>query len=313
MRKFFEILRRFFSSIPGKGLSSCLLLLSSFFAVFSPAPAVSTYVSEGRMKGLLVLIIGAALSFIIGGLPAGAVYLFIILFSAVILSELLRTEMKLGKIIILSSFIVVGTYSLFFIVYSYVSSMSIMDFLVSKVNTAITFMNANYPDVVKQTLVETGMSEKEFATSIAIRFPGVMVVVIVIFLFVNTMMTARYNEKVSSFLKFENLMSFKMPEYFVWVALIFGSVYLYSTTQYNTSSMVEMIGLFLFKWAMVMYFLYGLMIVYVITSLKLPEGFFRALLFSVIIVFAYIFVAGIGFFDTWFDIRKYFNKKGEEI
>lgn len=313
MRKFFEILRRFFSSIPGKGVSSCLLLLSSFFAVFSPAPAVSTYVSEGRMKGLLVLIIGTALSFIIGGLPAGAVYLFIILFSAVILSELLRTEMKLGKIIILSSFIVVGTYSLFFIVYSYVSSMSIMDFLVSKVNTAITFMNANYPDVVKQTLVETGMSEKEFATSIAIRFPGVMVVVIVIFLFVNTMMTARYNEKVSSFLKFENLMSFKMPEYFVWVALIFGSVYLYSTTQYNTSSMVEMIGLFLFKWAMVMYFLYGLMIVYVITSLKLPEGFFRALLFSVIIVFAYIFVAGIGFFDTWFDIRKYFNKKGEEI
>lgn len=313
MRKFFEILRRFFSSVPGKGLSSCLLLLSSFFAVFSPAPAVSTYVSEGRMKGLLVLIIGAALSFIIGGLPAGAVYLFIILFSSVILSELLRTEMKLGKIIILSSFIVIGTYSLFFIVYSYISSMSIMDFLVSKVNTAITFMNANYPDVVKQTLVETGMSEKEFATSIAIRFPGVMVVVIVIFLFVNTMMTARYNEKIASFLKFDNLMSFKMPEYFVWVALIFGSVYLYSTTQYNTSSMVEMIGLFLFKWAMVMYFLYGLMIVYVITSLKLPEGFFRALLFSVIIVFAYIFVAGIGFFDTWFDIRKYFNKKGEEI
>ncbi|MEI6092153.1 MAG: DUF2232 domain-containing protein [bacterium] len=313
MKKFFEILRAFFSSVPGKGLSSCVLLLSSFFAVFSATPAISTYVSEGRLKGFLVLLIGAVLCFVIGGVPAGSVYLFIILFSSVILSELIRANMSLGKIIIFSSLIIVGAYSIFFMVYANLHSQTIMDFLISKVNEAIAFMNTSYPDVIKQTLIETGMSEKEFASSIAIRFPGVMVVVIVVFLFVNTMMIAKNDEKLSSFLKFDNLMSFKMPEYFVWIALVFGSVYLYSTTQYNSSSLVEMAGLFLFKWVMAIYFLYGIMIAYTVISIKIPQGFFRALLFSVIIVFAYIAVAGLGFFDTWFDIRKYLNKKGEEI
>ncbi|MCX6111790.1 MAG: DUF2232 domain-containing protein [Proteobacteria bacterium] len=315
MRKFFELMQRFFSSIPGKGFTSSILLLSSFFAVFSAAPAVTTYVGESRQRGLLVLVIGAGLTFLLGGVPAGVIYIGIVLFSTVVMGEFIRAKISFGKTLVISSVIIIGVYAIAVVVYSSSQSLGVMDLFTSKIMFAINFMKTNYPDVIKQTLIETGMSEKELALSIATKIPAIMTSVVMVFLFINMLIVGRYDEKMMNFLKFENLMKFKMPEYFVWPAIVCGGIYLYSTTTYNNSvnsATIDMIGLFLFKGIMTIYFLYGLMVVYVVTSIKIPAGFFRAALFSVIIVFAYIFVAAVGFFDTWFDFRKYFNKKGEE-
>ena len=312
MAKIFELIRKFFFSIPGKGFSSCILLLSSFFSIFSAVPAISTYVGESRTKGLYVLLIGAGLTFIIGGIPTGIVYVTIIFFSTVVLGELIRSKAGFGKVIVVSSLVIIGTYIAAFVVYSSIYSLNVMDLLVSKIKVGVDFMNINYPDIVKQTLMETGMSDKELVTSIAVKAPATIAVVIIIFVFINVLIAARLNEKLSSFMKFDNLMKTKISEHFVWPALVFGGLYLYTTTQYNTSVTLETVGLLLFKGVMMFYFLHGLMITYLITSLKIPQGFFRALLFSLIVVFAYLFVTALGFFDTWFDYRKYFNKKGEE-
>jgi hypothetical protein len=312
VEKFFEYIRRFFSSIPGKGFSSAVLLLSSFFAVFSPAPALSTYVGKSRLHGYYVLLIGTAITVLVGGIAAGAIYAAVVVLGTVVLGELIKANVSFAKTIALSSLIVIGAYVAILASYSIFYSLDPMVVLSSKVKMAIDFMNANYPELIKQTLVDTGMSEKELIASIAVKIPATVVVVTVVFLFVNLMIVARMGNNISSFLKFDNLINFRMPDYFVWPALIFGGLYLYSTTAYNHSLMVEAVSVMLFKGIMMMYFLYGLMITYVITSLKIPEGFFRALLFSLIIVFAYVFVAAVGFFDTWFNFRKYFNKKGEE-
>ena len=308
-------MHRFFSSVVGKGFTSSILLLSSFFAFFSAAPAVTTYVGESRQRGLLVLVIGAILTFILGGVPAGLIYVAMVVLCSIVMGELTRAKVSFGKTLVISSVILISVYALAIVIYSYSQSIGVVDLLASKVMLAINFMKTNYPDVIKQTLIDTGMSEKELSLSIAIKFPAAMASVVMVFLFVNMLIAGRYDPKMMEFLKFENLMKFRMPEYFVWPAIVFGGIYLYSTTSYNSSVnsvTIEMIGLFLFKAIMTLYFIYGLMVVYVITSIKIPAGFFRALLFSVIIVFAYIFVTAMGFFDTWFDFRKYFNKKGEE-
>ncbi len=308
-------MHRFFSSVVGKGFTSSILLLSSFFALFSAAPVVTTYVGESRQRGLLVLVIGTALTFILGGVPAGLIYVAMVVLCSIVMGELIRAKMSFGKTLVISSVVLIVVYTGAVVIYSYSQSMGIVDLLTSKVVLAINFMKTSYPDVIKQTLIETGMSEEELALSIATKFPATMASVVMVFLFVNMLIAGRYDQKMIEFLKFDNLMKFRMPEYFVWPAIVFGGMYLYSTTSYNNSVnsvTIEMIGLFLFKAIMTLYFIYGLMVVYIITSLKIPAGFFRALLFSVIIVFAYIFVTAMGFFDTWFDFRKYFNKKGEE-
>jgi hypothetical protein len=312
VEKFFEYIRRFFSSIPGKGFSSAVLLLSSFFAVFSAAPALSTYVGKSRLHGYYVLLIGTVITALIGGVAAGSIYAAVVVLGTIVLGEFIRSNVGFAKTIALSSLIVIGAYAAILASYSLFYSVDPMVVLSSKVKMAIDFMNANYPELIKQTLVDTGMSEKELITSVAVKIPSTVAVVTIVFLFVNLMIVARMDKRMSSFMKLDNLIQFRMPEYLVWPAILLGGLYLYSTTKYNNSITIEAASAMLFKGIMMMYFLHGLMITYVVTSLKVPEGFFRSLLFSLIIIFAYVFVTAVGFFDTWFNFRKYFNKKGEE-
>ena len=156
------------------------------------------------------------------------------------------------------------------------------------------------------------MSKKEFVTATAIQLPSIAGVAILIFVFVNVLMSAKSVTSISKFLKTENLRKTKLPEALVWFAISVGAFYLYSQSEYNKLIGVQSLGLFLFRTLAVVYFLQGMLIVRLLFESWLGEGLLSVLIFSLLVVFAYMFVVAIGFFDIWFNFRKYI-KKGEQL
>jgi hypothetical protein len=295
----------------GRAFSSVLMFVSVFFSIFSAFPILLTYLSVGRKKGIYVILFGIFFSYILGSWPFALFYLLAVGIVSVLVAELIKSQTSFAKTIFLSTTIMLSVYLILLLVVSYLSSSGVIDYLSYHVGSAIVFMTTNFPDLIRQTLIDSGMSEQELIKHIVVQIPSTLIVTLIIFLLVNMLMISNFNIEAQKFLKMDKLQSFKMPDTFVWAAIIFGGVYLYAASEYNSSILLEAAARMFFYGLMGFYFLQGMLISYVITSIKVPSPFLRVLLFSILIVFAYIFITALGFFDTWFDFRKYF-KKGEE-
>lgn len=308
---FFNFIRNMLQSALGRAFSSVLMFVSVFFSIFSVFPILLTYLSEGRKKGIYVILFGIFFSYILGSWSFALFYLLAVGLVSALVSELIKARTSFAKTIFLSTTIISSLYLILLLVVSYINSSGIIDYLSYHVGSAVVFMSTNFPDVIRQILVDSGMSEQEFIRHIVVQIPSTAVVTLIILLLINTLMISNFNMEAQKFLKMDKLQSFRMPDTFVWAAIIFGGIYLYAVSEYNTSILLEAMVRMFFYGLMGFYFLQGMLISYVITSIKVPSPFLRVLLFSILIVFAYIFVTAVGFFDTWFDFRKYF-KKGEE-
>ncbi len=311
MEKVFKALRDVFYSAPGRGAISSALLFSSFFSLFSSLPTLSAYITEGRLKGTAAVMFGALFSLLIGGTWACLIYAIVVASASIIIGELIRSEKSFGSVFAASSLSIIAVYFLVFLIYAATRSTSLMESLIYIVGYGVDVLSTNYPQIIEQQLMQTGMSKKELITATAIQLPSIIGVAIIAFVFINVMMSARSSKSISKFLKKEHLKKVRLPERMVWLAIIAGAFYLYSISDYNTSIGVKTMGIFFFRTLAVVYFLQGLIIINLFFTSMLGGGLLSVLLFSVMVVFAYMFVAAIGFFDLWFDFRKYI-KKGEQ-
>ncbi len=311
MEKFFRTLRTVLYSAPGRGAVSSALLCTSFLAMFSSVPPLSAYVSESRAKGFLVIAFGALFSFILGGVWTCLLYSVVVASASLVIGELIKSGKSFGVVVFASSGVLIAMYAAALFVYTGLHSTGVMDVLINAVNVSIDIVSKGYPKILEQQLVQTGMSKKEFVTATAIQLPSIAGVAILIFVFVNVLMSAKSVTNISKFLKIENLKRVKLPEALVWFAISVGAFYLYSQSEYNKLIGIQSLGLFLFRTLAVVYFLQGMLIVRLLFASWLGEGLLSVMMFSLLIVFAYMFVVAIGFFDIWFNFRKYI-KKGEQ-
>ena len=174
----------------------------------------------------------------------------------------------------------------------------------------------NYPDMLKNTLVETGLTQKELSMFVAVKLPAIAIVGWILFLFVNVLFASRFDYKTNSFFKSENLSKFKISDFLVIPTLVFGALYAYSLSGYNDSKLLESIASMMFATFVSVYFLQGILIAFLFTKGVFSNGFWATLFVLFLAATGYMVMAGVGFFDTWFDFRKYFlnkDKKGEEL
>lgn len=310
--KVFGYIRAALYSVPGKALSSAIMFISSFFAVFSALPPLVTYITDLRSKSVMVMLLSVVFVILAAGWPVGIIYTATVVFSVVVLGELLRAKIKFGNILLLASIIVVGTYVVFTATYCLAYSVNIIDLLASRIDALLTIMSSTYPDALKQALVDSGMTQKELALTLAIKTPATISVIMIIFLFVNLLIVARFDFNAASYLIKPSLMKVKVPDYFIFPAIIFGALYVYTNyTSYAHTSLLEAVSLFLFKSTMMAYLFHGIILVQLFLSARMRDGFLKMILFSIVVIFAYVFVIALGFFDTWFNFRKYLNTKKE--
>jgi hypothetical protein len=312
LERFFKTIKAMVNSIPGKGILSSFMLLSSIFAPFSSFPPLHTYITSGRDKGLYVLLSGVIATFLLGGVEAGIIYVVVIVLCSVVTAELLLSKCSFGKTVFYGSIIMIGIYAFVMVLYSLIFSVNIMEFMNVRISEALTYIEASNPEIVTQMLRESGMTRQELITSIVVKVPSAVVLGIVLLLFINLVMMTRFDRRLSDSLSIQSLYNFKVSDHFIWPTIAFGALFVFTGSELNTSVALKTIAILLFKSILIVYFFQGLAIMYLYLTNGIKSLFFRSLLFSVIIVFAYIFITVIGFFDTWFDFRKHIKSKDDK-
>ena len=316
MAKFFGILKSILNSTAGRGVTSCVMLFSSFFAVISAFPTLESYVREGRHKAMSSILFGTALSLVWGG-PIGAIcYLAIVGVATVFIGELVNRGCSVPKIILYSGFLALISLVTLGVYVKLHYLVSPLDFIGGKLDMMLTVAAKNYPDMLKNTLIETGLTQKELSMLAATKLPAIMVVAWILFLFINVLFTSKFDYKINGFFKSENLSKFKTSDFLVIPTLLFGALYAYSLSGYNESKLLEAVAAMMFATFVSVYFLHGILIAFLFTKKIFSNGFWATLFVLFLAATGYMMMAGVGFFDTWFDFRKYFlnkDKKGEEL
>jgi len=316
MSKFLGILRSILNSTAGRGVTSCVMLFSSFFAVISAFPALESYIREGRHKAISSLLFGTALSLVWGG-PMGAMcYVAIVGIATIFVGELINRGCPVPRILLYSGFLALISLIALSIYIKLHYLIGPLDFVAGKIDGMLTLAAKNYPDMLKNTLVETGLTQKELSMFVAVKAPAIAVAGWILFLFVNTMFASKFDYKTNGFFRIENLSKFKISDFLLIPTLLFGALYAYSLSGYNDSKLLETFATMMFASFMSIYFLQGILIAFLFTKGIFSNGFWATLLVLLIAATGYMVLAGVGFFDTWFDFRKYFlnkDKKGEEL
>lgn len=307
MEKLLKYLRIFFQSFLGRAVLSVVLFFSSIFSLFSSVP-IATYYSENRSfkKLLLTILVSSLIIFIIGDTLFLLSYVLFIILITLLISYLSSKINDLYKLLIISVLISLSFYSLLFLgLFLFSGENSIYLFIKSVIEKTITFFNDS--DFLNKIVKEAKMTEEEFLSYTIFKIPSLFVNFISIFVLINVMAISRYNQKLLSFLNINKLKKTKLPDIFSVFAVSLGALYVYSTN-WSSNFDLKIISSFLLQSIGVIFFFYGMTIVYVFMFYKKSNSFLNTILFSLIVVFANVFVAFIGFFDLWFDFRKYLDK-----
>ncbi len=314
MLKFFNILRGVLNSAAGRGLTSCVMLFSSFLAPISAFPTLEPYVRHGRAKAFSSLVFGLAISVIWGGMAGGILYACIVGVATILVGEMIKRGCSIPRMILYSGMfavfciIVAGT----FVNLAY--SVDPLVFLGGKIDSLLTLAQSTYPGPLKTTLLETGLTQKELSMLVAVKLPGIVVAGWVMFLFVNTIFVAKFDYRANAFFMDDNLSKFKTSDFMVIPTILFGALYIYSISSYNDSKLVESVSAMMIATFLSVYFLQGLLIAFLLVKRIFSSSFWATMCVIFLGVMGYTVMAGVGFFDTWFDFRKYFlnkEKKGE--
>jgi len=316
MSKFFGILRSILNSSAGRGFTSCLMLFSSFFAVISAFPTLESYIRSGRNMAMSSLLFGTALSLVWGG-PVGAIcYLAIVGVATIFIGELINRGCSVPKIILYSGLLALISLATLGVYIKLHYLVDPLNFIAGKIDIMLALAAKNYPDMLKNTLVETGLTQKELSMFVAVKLPAITIAGWILFLFVNVLFASKFDHKTNSFFRNENLSKFKISDFLIIPTLVFGALYVYSLSSYNDSKLLETVSAMMFATFVSVYFLHGMMIAFLFVKGIFSNGFWATLFVIFLAVTGYMVMAGVGFFDTWFDFRKYFlnkDKKGEEL
>ncbi len=316
MSKFLGILRAILNSTAGRGVTSCVMLFSSFFAVVSAFPTLESYIRLGRYRTMSSLLFGAALSLVWGGHIGAICFVGVVGVATIFVGELINRGYSVPKIILYSGFLPLVTLVILGVYVKLHYSVSPLDFMAGKVDVMLTAAAKNYPDMLKNTLTETGLTQKELSMLAAVKLPAIAIAGWIMFMFINILFASKFDYRTNSFFSSENLSKFKISDFFVIPTLIFGALYAYSLSSYNDSKLLEAGAAMMFATFVSVYFLHGIMIAFLFIKGVFSSGFWATLFVMFLAITGYMLMAGVGFFDTWFDFRKYFlnkDKKGEEL
>jgi hypothetical protein len=314
--KFFAILRSIVNSTAGRGLTSCAMLFSSFLAVISAFPTLESYIKYGRQRALSSLLFGTALSLVWGGPVGAACYLAIVGVATIFVGELINRGCSVPRTILYSGLLALSCFMIAGVYINLHYAVNPLDFLSGKIDAMLTLASSTYPESLKNTLVDTGMTQKELSMYVAIKLPAIMVAAWILFLFINVLFASRFNYKANTFFKSENLSKFKTSDFLVIPTILLGALYAYSLSSYNSSKLLETASAMMFATFVSVYFLQGLLIAFLLVKRIFVSGFWSTMFVLFLAAIGYMLMAGVGFFDTWFDFRKYFlnkDKKGEEL
>jgi hypothetical protein len=311
LKNFLQKLKLFFETPFGRAIFTVGIFLSSFFAVFSAVPSVVAY----SKKGIKDAYIGLGLSFLIlvfVDYKFALLFLLLTFLSFTLTISFHEKKFKFSEILFYSIFSMLLAFLIIFVIYGFITSTGIYEAFESNLKSIILFLKQEKAQVFSDMLKQNNLTEKGFIKQSILSIPQFTIYTASLICFINLIFLSKRNENLANYLSLSNLKKVKIREDLAVPAIIIGAMYLFFNSKYSNSLNLAFLSTYLFYSIYVVFFFYGLAISYVFIFYKNKSPFFGVLIFSLLLVFLNWFVSLVGFFDIWFDFRKYLKNIEEK-
>ncbi|MDR3554612.1 MAG: DUF2232 domain-containing protein [Syntrophobacteraceae bacterium] len=293
----------------GLFLSILFVPVAGFFlSMLTPAPTAVAIVRRNGARAWIVpgcsLVLGAGMLVALG-LPESVPYLFGLIGMGAVLGSGFRRGWPAGKLVGLSSLVVIGVAALFALVGFIQTRGQMVHLLEQDMRDVITAAMKQLGTGSPVKTEDMGKDLLEMVPIVVSMMPGILISCTLMISWVNLLVCRRYCRGAAGYFGGEErLCLWKSPEHLVW-AVIAGGVMLLVP-----SSGLKLFGSNLILVLGTVYFFQGLAIVaFFFERWRVPlfvRGFVYAVFFLGRVVS--MGVAVLGLFDVWFDFRKH-NKQ----
>jgi len=277
-----------------------------FVLILTPLPFLYYGSRLGRLEGLTVLTVSLLAAYMIlalAGRPANLSVLFMIAFTGVLLSEVLKHNFTIEKTILLTSLALFCCGAAFVLYHSLRTGSAPLRMLETYIAGIIEenlklYAQMNISDEQVQMIRENAPQLTLFFTGI---FPALGLAGIVLMVWINLLAGRRiFQGRVANFPDFGDLTEWKAPEWLVWILIIAGCM-LFVPLEGSA-----IVGMNLLIIVCLIYLFHGLAIATFYFRQKQVPKMLRLLFYGLILIQQYmlIVVIAFGLFDMWVDFRK---------
>ena len=277
-----------------------------FVLILTPLPFLYYGSRLDRSDGLTILAVSLMAAYVIlafAGHRANLSVLFMIAFTGVLLSEVLKRNFSIEKTIYLTSLALFCCGAAFVLYHSLRTGISPLRMVETYVAGIIEenlklYAQMNISDEQVQMIRENAPQLTLFFTGI---FPALGLAGIVLMVWINLLAGRRiFQGRVANFPDFGDLTEWKAPEWLVWIAIIAGCM-LFVPLEWSA-----VVGMNLLIVVCLIYLFHGLAIAAFYFRQKRVPQMFRLLFYGLILIQQYMLIVlvAFGLFDMWVDFRK---------
>lgn len=288
-------------------MSIYIPIIGFFCALFIPLPIIFYHSKLGRKYGLVIFAATIiAVLFVVQNISIDLIFFAELLFLGFLLGELLHHDLSIEKIILYSSCGVIVSGLMCLMVFSNIRNVGIYalasEYIAENLKLAINIYENMGVSEEHIHMISDSMEQIRYVLVGII--PALIVAFTLLVSWINLMISRPVLIKNNLYFRdFVSLNLWKAPEFLVW-AVIASAVMIFFPDK-----VFKIAGLNLLLVLMMIYFFQGIAIVsYYFEKKKVPRTL-KVFLYSLIALqhFIFLFVIGLGFFDTWLNIRKHNN------
>ena len=288
-------------------MSIYIPIIGFFCALFIPLPIIFYHSKVGRKFGIVIC--AATIIVIILAIQSVSIDLFFfagLLFLGFLLGELLHYDLPVEKIILYSSGGVLISGLICLLVFSNIRNVGIYALASEYITENLKLAIGIYENmgVSEEHIQMVSDSMEQIRYVLVGIIPALIVAFMLLVSWINLMISKPVLIKNNLYYPdFAPLNLWKAPDYLVW-AVIASSVMLFFPDK-----VFKIAGLNFLLILMTIYFFQGIAIIsYYFEKKRVPRTL-KVFLYSLIALqhFIFLFVIGLGFFDTWLNIRKHNN------
>lgn len=295
------------------GILLCILIISVMYVMpligifawmFLPLPVLFYRLKTGRNgSGIIMVASLAVLIVFTNNVAFNTLYFGSLLMTGFFLGEFIEKHLSIEKIMLYTSFAVLGTCIVVLLIYSLTQAQGIEQLIsnyVSRYQVLSTQLFSESAQLYPEIKVDQQMLEKASSLFVVI-FPGIFINSYLTMIWLNILLIKKLLLKKGILIKsIENLNQWKAPDY-----LVFGVIAL-SVLIFLPVDVLKLLSVNCLIILMFVYFFQGIAVVSFFFQKKnapFALKFFLYILIAIQPLFMFL-VIGFGLFDTWINFRK---------
>ncbi|MBC2704311.1 DUF2232 domain-containing protein [Desulfobacula sp.] len=295
------------------GILLCILIISVMYVMpligifawmFLPLPVLFYRLKTGRNgSGIIMVASLAVLIVFTNNVAFNTLYFGSLLMTGFFLGEFIEKHLSIEKIMLYTSFAVLGTCIVVLLIYSLTQAQGIEQLIsnyVSRYQVLSTQLFSESAQLYPEIKVDQQMLEKASSLFVVI-FPGIFINSYLTMVWLNILLIKKLLLKKGILIKsIENLNQWKAPDY-----LVFGVIAL-SVLIFLPVDVLKLLSVNCLIILMFVYFFQGIAVVSFFFQKKnapFALKFFLYILIAIQPLFMFL-VIGFGLFDTWINFRK---------